>query len=215
MDLRESPQSAPDRPQNHVPQLRRETAKSKLNSYERETNKTGSSYEKQTFSYDCCLTPICKSLQTRPQNHVPQLRRETAKSKLNSYERETNKTGSSYEKQTFSYDCCLTPICKSLQTRPQNHVPQLRRETAKSKLNSYERETNKTGSSYEKQTFSYDCCLTPICKSLQTRPQNHAPQLGLETKNPKLNSYDRETSKTGNNKKNATRPSFHASEMTR
>ena len=154
---------------------------------------------------------IPSPLSVRPvpevEGHGPQLRHETRNPKLDSYERETNKTASAPEKMCASYDVDLRESPQSAPGRPQNHLPQLRRETAKSKLNSCERETNQTGSSYEKQTFSYDCCLTPICTSLQTRPQNHVPQLRLETKNPKLNSYDRETSET--------RHSFHASEMTR
>ena len=149
----------PNRPQKLAPQLSHETKKPKLNSYERETNETASAPEKRCPSYDVGHRQAPQSAPNRPQNHLPQLRRKTPKSKLNSYERETNKTGNSYEKQTFSYDCCLTPICKSLQTRPQNHLPQLRRKTAKSNLNSYERETNQTGNRDE---WPMTTCCVPI-----------------------------------------------------
>ena len=143
-----SPRSVRPEVEGHAPQLRRETAKPKLNSYERETNETASAPGKRCASYDVGLRESPQSAPDRPPNHLPQLRRETAKSKLNSYARETNETGDSYEKQTFSYDRCLTPICKSPQTRPQNHASQLRRKTAKSKLNSYARETSETRPSF-------------------------------------------------------------------
>ena len=152
-------------------------------------------------------SPFSVRLVPEVEGHGPQLRDETKNPKLDSYERETKETASAPEKRCASYDVDLPESPQSAPDRPLNHVPQLRRKTAKSKLNSYERETNETRNSYEKQNFSYDCCLTPICKSLQTRPQNHVPQLRLETRNPKLNTYDRKTIDT--------RPPFHASEVTR
>ncbi len=134
--------------EGHAPQLRRETKKPKLNSYERETNETASAPEKKCASYGIGRPSAPRFVPNRPPNCFSQIRRETAKSKLNSYARETDETGNSYEKQTFSYDRCLTPICKSPQTRPQNHASQLRRETAKSKLNSYARETSEIRPSF-------------------------------------------------------------------
>ena len=141
------------------------------------------------------------------EGQAPLLRRETKNPKLNSYERETNETACARAKRCPSYDLGLPQAPQSAPNRPQNHVSQLRRETKNPKLNSYERETNETGISYEKHTFSYDSGLTPSCKSLQTRPQTTLAQLRLETSNPKLNSYQRET--------NETRSPFCASEMTR
>ena len=149
-------------------------------------------------------TPSPRSVRPEVEGHAPQLRRETEKPKLNSYERETNETASAPEKRCASYGIGRPPAPRFVPNRPQNCFSQIRLETGKSKLYSYERETNETAISYEKHVSSYDLGLTPSCKSLQTRPQTTLPQLRLETGNPKLNSYQRETGQT--------RPPFRTSE---
>ena len=85
-------QTAPNRPQNTISQLRHETKIPYLNSYANAANETTSSYEKSVSSYDSGRTPSCDHSQTRLQTALPQLRHETTNPKLNSYDHETNKT---------------------------------------------------------------------------------------------------------------------------
>ena len=85
-------QTAPNRPQNTLPQLRHETKIPYLNSYANAANETTSSYEQSVSSYDSGRTPSCDHSQTRLQTALPQLRHETTNPKLNSYGHETKKT---------------------------------------------------------------------------------------------------------------------------
>lgn len=58
--------------------------------------------------------------------------------------------------------------------RPENRPPQLRDETVKPKLNSYEHETNETGISLQKKCVSYD--YAP--RIARNCPQKHSPSYG-------------------------------------
>ena len=131
-----------------------------------------------------------------PVDRPPQLRRKTTNPKLNSYANAASKTTQGRPKTPSSYDAGRASTPQSAQNRPQNTLFQLRRETNKTKLNSYDHAAIETTSSYAKNVSSYDGGRTPICKSPQTRPKTALPQLRHETANPYLNSYDHETGKT-------------------
>ena len=137
-------QTAPNRPQNTLSQLRHETRNPYLNSYANAANETTSSYEKSVSSYDSGRIPSCNHPQTRLQTALSQLRHETRIPYLNSYANAANETTSSYEKSVSSYDSGRIPSCDHPQTRAQTAPSQLRHETTNPKLNSYGHETNKT-----------------------------------------------------------------------
>ncbi len=85
-------QTAQNRPQSTLFQLRHETRIPYLNSYANAANETTSSYDKLVSTYNSGRIPSCNHPQTRLQTPLSQLRHETTNPKLDSYGHETNKT---------------------------------------------------------------------------------------------------------------------------
>ena len=132
----------------------------------------------------------------RPKQQASQLQHETKNPYLNSYDHETSETRISHGEKARQLRTRPAACPRIAPNCPQKSPFQLRRETKNPYLNSYEHETNETTFSYEKSISSYDSGLISICKWPQTRLQTIFTQLGHETGNLYLNSYDHETSET-------------------
>ena len=154
--------------EGHPPQLRRKTTNPKLNSYANAASKTTQGHPKTPPSYDAGRPSTLQSASNHPQNGHSQLRRETNKTKLNSYANAANETTSSYENPVSSYGSGRTPICKSPRTRPKTALQQLRHETTNPYLNSYRNAAGKTADVGSKRPCGILACVKP-------RQQEEAP----------------------------------------
>ena len=101
----------------------------------------------------------------------------------------TKKSGPSYAH--------APPRRPNLPGLPPKTAPPATARDQKSYLNSYANAAIETKISYEKSISSYDFGRIPSCRRPHTRPQTILTQLRQETKNPYLNSYERETTETG------------------
>ena len=126
-NLRDQPQNnpAPERQENpwkprtakrslsqtaKVSQLGRKTTNPKLDSYANAASETTLRRENQSPSYGHACRQAAQTAPNRPPNALFQLRRETNKTKLNSYADAANAATSRYENKIFSYDGGRTPI---------------------------------------------------------------------------------------------------------
>ena len=100
----------PSLSQTQVSQLGRETTNPKLNSYANAASETTRSRENQPPSYEHARRQVAQTAPNRPPNALFQIRRETNKTKLNSYADAANAATSRYENKIFSYDGGRTPI---------------------------------------------------------------------------------------------------------
>ena len=96
------------------------------------------------------------------QTKVSQLGRKTTNPKLNSYANAANAATTSHENQAPSYGHACRQTAQTAPNRPPNALFQLRRETNKTKLNSYADAANAATSRYENKISSYDGGRTPI-----------------------------------------------------
>ena len=132
-----------------------------------------------------------------PENRPPQLRHETKNPYLNSYSNAANETSISHVERVRQLGTPSVPAPETTPNRPQKPLFQLRHKTKNPYLSSYPNAANETKISYEKSVSSYDFGRIPICEWPHTRPGTAFPQLRHRTKNPYLNSYNHETSETG------------------
>ena len=133
----------------------------------------------------------------RPQQQARQLRHETKTPYLNSYANAASETADGHEEEGSQLRPCSRPAAQIAPDCPQRPLLQLRHETRNPYLNSYANAAIETKISYEKSISSYDFGRISSCRRPHTRPQTILTQLRQETKNPYLNSYERETTETG------------------
>ena len=96
------------------------------------------------------------------QAQASRLGRETTNPKLISYANAASETTLRRENQAPSYEHARRQVAQTAPNRPPNALFQLRRETNKTKLNSYADAANAATSRYENKISSYDGGRTPI-----------------------------------------------------
>ncbi len=133
----------------------------------------------------------------RLQKQVLQLRNETKTPYLNSYANAASKTTDGHQKEGPQLRPCPRPAAQIAPDCLQKPLLQLRHKTRNPYLNSYANAAIETKISYESSISSYDFGRIASCRRPQARPQTALTQLRQETKNPYLNSYERETTETG------------------
>ncbi len=132
-----------------------------------------------------------------PGNRFPQLRHETKIPYLSSYSNAASETSITHEERVRQLGHPRSRPPKPPSNRPPKPLFQLWHQTRNPYLSSYSNAANETKISYEKSTSSYDFGRIPICEWPHTRPGTAFSQLRHRTKNPYLNSYNHETSETG------------------